>query len=35
MLRQDKDRLIRYNYLKLAAINKLDKSYKILESVWA
>ena len=33
MLKQDKDRLIRYNYLKLAAINKLDRVYKILESI--
>ena len=33
MLRQDKDRLIRYNYLKLTATNKLDRVYKILESV--
>ena len=32
MLRQDKDKLIRYNYLKLAVINKLDRVYKILES---
>ena len=35
MLRQDKDKLIRYNYLKLAAIDKLDKVYKILESIQA
>jgi len=33
MLRQDTDKLIRYNYLKLAAIDKLDKVYKILESI--
>ena len=33
MLRQDKDGLIRYNYLKLAAIDKLDRVYKILESI--
>ena len=33
MLRQDKDRLIRYNYLKLIAIDKLNKVYKILESI--
>ena len=33
MLRQDKDRLIRYNYLKLAATKELDRVYKILESV--
>ena len=33
ILRQDKDRLIRYNYLKLATIDKLDKVYKILESI--
>ena len=33
MLRQDKDRLIRYNYPKLAAIDKLDRVYKILKSV--
>ena len=32
MLRQDKDRLIRYNYPKLAAIDKPNKIYKILES---
>ena len=30
MLRQDKDRLIKYNYLKLTTIDKLDKVYKIL-----
>ena len=35
MLRQDKDKLIRYNYLKLAAINKLNRVYKILESFQA
>ena len=34
MLRQDKDGLIRYNYLKLTATNKLDKVYKILKSIW-
>ena len=33
MLRQDKDRLIRYNYFKLTAIEELDKVYKILESI--
>ena len=33
MLRQNTDGLIRYNYLKLTAINKPDKVYKILESV--
>ena len=33
MLRQNKDKLIKYNYLKLAAINKLNKIYKILESI--
>ena len=32
LLRQDKDRLIRYNYPKLATTNKLDRVYKILES---
>ena len=32
MLRQDKDKLIRYNYLKLATIDKLDRVYKILKS---
>ena len=32
LLRQDKDRLIRYNYLKLATINKLKQVYKIPES---
>ena len=37
MLRQDKDRLIRYNYLKLAIIQEeeLDRVYKILESFQA
>ena len=35
MLRRDKDRLIRYNYLKLAAIiERLEQVYKILESKW-
>ena len=29
MLRQDKDGLIRYNYPKLATIDKLDRVYKI------
>jgi len=33
MLRQDKDGLIRYNYLKIAAI-KEEKNYKVLESMW-
>ena len=33
MLRQDKDKLIKYNYLKLAAIEELDRVYKILESI--
>ena len=33
MLKQDKDRLIRYNYLKIAAIDKLNKVYKTLESI--
>ena len=32
MLRQDKDRLIRYNYPKLAITDKLDRVYKILRS---
>ena len=32
LLKQDKNRLIRYNYLKLAAIDKLDRVYKLLES---
>jgi len=34
MLRKDKNRLIRYNYPKLAAIVKeeLERVYKILES---
>jgi len=32
MLRKDKDRLIRYNYLKIAVIRE-EKTYKILESV--
>ena len=31
MLRKDKDGLIRYNYLKLAAITK-ERTYKTLES---
>ena len=33
MLRKNKDRLIRYNYLKLAAITK-ERTYKTLESEW-
>ena len=33
ILRQNKDRLIKYNYLKLAAIVELDRIYKALESV--
>ena len=33
ILRQDKDGLIRYNYLKLTAIDKLNRVYKILESI--
>ena len=32
MLRQDKDKLIRYNYPKLTAIDKLNQIYKILEN---
>ena len=32
MLRQDKDRLIRYNYPKLTAIEELEQVYKIPES---
>ena len=32
MLKQDKDRLIRYNYFKLTIIKELDRVYKILES---
>ena len=32
MLRQDKDKLIRYNYPKLTIIDKLNRVYKILES---
>ena len=32
MLYKDKDGLIRYNYPKLAVIDKLDRVYKILES---
>ena len=32
LLKQDKDRLIKYNYFKLTAINKLEQVYKILES---
>ena len=35
ILRKDKDGLIRYNYLKLAAIVEgLEQVYKILESIW-
>ena len=33
MLRQDKDKLIRYNYSKLTAIVELERVYKILESI--
>ena len=33
MLKQDKDRLIRYNYLKLTTIDKLNRVYKTLESI--
>ena len=33
MLRQNKDGLIRYNYLKLTVTNKPDRVYKILESI--
>jgi len=34
MLRKDKDGLIRYNYLKIAAtIEELERVYKTLESV--
>ena len=32
ILRQDKDKLIKYNYPKLAAIKELDQVYKILKS---
>ena len=35
MLKQDKDELIRYNYPKLAAIDKLDRVYKTLENIQA
>ena len=37
MLRQDKDGLIKYNYLKLAVTQEeeLDKVYKTLESFQA
>ena len=36
ILKKDKDRLIRYNYLKLVAIVKkgLEQVYKMLESNW-
>ena len=33
MLRKDKDRLIRYNYPKLAATTE-KKTYKVPESDW-
>ena len=33
ILRQDKDKLFKYNYLKLATIKELDRIYKILESI--
>ena len=33
MLRKDKNGLIKYNYPKLAAIEELDRVYKILESI--
>ena len=33
ILRQDKNRLIKYNYLKLTATKELDRVYKILESI--
>ena len=33
MLRKDKDGLIRYNYLKLAAITK-ERVYQTLKSKW-
>ena len=33
MLRQDKDRLIRYNYLKIAATKEESQTYKALEGV--
>ena len=32
LLRQNKDGLIRYNYLKLIATEKLEKVYKTLKS---
>ena len=32
ILRQDKDGLIRYNYLKLTTTKELNRVYKILES---
>ena len=33
MLRKDKDRLIRYNYLKIAATKEEIQTYKVLESI--
>ena len=33
MLRQDDNKLIRYNYLKLTIIEELEQVYKILESI--
>ena len=34
MLRQDDNGLIRYNYPKIAAIDKLEQIYKTLKSFW-
>jgi len=33
ILRQDKDRLIRYNYPKVIAIKEESQTYKTLESI--
>ena len=35
MLYKDKDRLIRYNYPKIAATREESQTYKTLESVWS
>jgi len=34
MLRKDKDRLIRYNYPKIAVIRETSQIYKLPESNW-
>jgi len=35
MLCKDKDRLIRYNYLKVVATREESQTYKLPESKWA